>query len=154
MKNPTDGFTVKIAQYRNYTFAVLTRNEHCPPHVHVGSAGWEARFKFSFWHDDVCLWDVVPVHGVPKVRLLESLRQTLLRPANLRKAREGWWNACNTVCLDHLMWRPGTQEVVGPKQARRGAHKIVAAHFDALRYTTVLQLHGQSEPVEIEHGEN
>lgn len=153
MKNLTDGFIVKIAQYRNYTIAVLTRNEHCPPHVHVGSADWEARFKFSFWHDDVCLWDVVPVQSTPRVNMLENLRQTLLRPANLRKAREAWWKACSTVCLDHLVWQPGLREVVSPKDARRGSRKIDAARFDATNYTTVLQLDDETE-LEIEHGED
>lgn len=41
--NLTDGFIVKITSYRNYTLAVLTRDEHCPPHVHVGSSEWDAR---------------------------------------------------------------------------------------------------------------
>lgn len=152
MHNLTDGFIVKIVQYRNYTLAVLTRNEHCPPHVHVGSADWEARFKFSYWHDDVCLWDVVPVQSTPGVRLLENLRQTLMRPTNLRKARESWWKACSTVCLEQLMWQPGTQEVASPKGARRGSYKITAALFDATKYTTVLRLDGNAEPLEIEHG--
>ena len=43
MINLTDGFIVKIIRYRNYTLAVLTRDEHCPPHAHVGSSEWEAR---------------------------------------------------------------------------------------------------------------
>ena len=67
--------------------AVLTRNEHCPPHVHVGSADWEARFEFSFWHNGVRLWDVVPVKNQPSVTVLEGLRQALKNDLKLRSAK-------------------------------------------------------------------
>jgi hypothetical protein len=154
LKNPTDGFIVKVTHYRNYTLAILTRNEHCPPHVHVGGDDWEARFKFSFWHDDVCLWDVTPAKNQPKAALLEHLRQTLLKPANLRKARELWWSALSTMCLDNLMWQLETEEVVTPKAAGRGAHKIVKATFEAGEYKTVLELDGNEEDVEIEHDDD
>ena len=103
---------------------IMTRDEHCPPHVHVGGDDWIARFKFSFWHDDVCLWDVTPAKNKPREALLENLRQTLLKPANLRKARELWWSTLRAVCLDHLMWQPDTQDVVSPNSAGRGARKI------------------------------
>lgn len=72
--------------------AVLTRNEHCPPHVHVGSPQWEARFEFSFWHNGVRLWDVVPLQEQPNVALLEGLRLALKHPPHLRRARECWWH--------------------------------------------------------------
>ena len=147
--NLSDGFIVKVTQYRSYTLVVLTRNEHCPPHVHVGDADWEARFKFSFWHDTVCLWDVVPAKNSPKAAVLEQLRQALMKPANLRKARELWWQASRTLCLDNLMWDPGAQEVVGPRNATRGACKIVSARFDAADYRTLLRLDTETD-VEIE----
>lgn len=154
MKNPTDGFIVKVAHYRNYVLVILTRDEHCPPHVHVGGDDWNARFKFSFWHDDVCLWDVEPARNAPREALLENLRQILLKPANLRKARELWWQVLGTICLDNLMWQPQTEEVVTPKVAQRGAHKIAKATFEAGRYKTVLELAGDEEDVEIEHGDD
>jgi len=147
--NLTDGFIVKIAKYRKYTLVILTRNEHCPPHVHVGDAGWEARFTFSFWHDSVCLWDVVPVQNAPKVGVLEQLRQALMKSANLRKARRAWWQSRQTVCLDNLLWQPNTQEVVSPKDAKRGARKIVSATFESADDKTVLRLDDASA-VEIE----
>lgn len=152
--NLTDGFIVKIASYGNFTLVVLTRNEHCPPHVHVWSTAWEARFKFSFWRDDVCLWDVVPARKAPTVRLLEGIRMELKRPATLYKARSLWWKAANTVCLDHLMWLPGTQEVVAPCDTFPDARRIVSARFDGGIYSTILQLEGDSEVLEIEHGKD
>jgi len=140
---------VKVAGYCGLALVVLTRDEHCPPHVHVGDADWEARFKFSFWHDMVCLWDVIPMQNAPKIALLEQLRRTLMKSANLRKARQAWWRSRQTVCLDHLFWQPGTQEVVGSEDARRGARKIFSATFDATDYMTVLQLEGDVQ-VEME----
>lgn len=147
--NLTDGFAVKVAGYRGYALVVLTRDEHCPPHVHVGDADWEARFKFGFWHDTVCLWDVIPTQNAPRTSLLEQLRQTLMKPGNLRRAREAWWLSRQTVCLDNLRWQPGTQEVVRAEKAKRGARKIFSATFDTTGYRTVLQLEGEVQ-VEIE----
>ena len=132
----------------------MTRDEHCPPHVHVGGDDWIARFKFSFWHDDVCLWDVTPAKNKPREALLENLRQTLLKPANLRKARELWWSTLRAVCLDHLMWQPDTQDVVSPNSAGRGARKIAKARFDVDEYKTVLELDGDAGNVEIEHDDD
>jgi len=77
--------------------AVLTRSEHCPPHVHVGTEKWDARFEFSFWHDGVRLWDVTPEQNEPKAAILEDFRQALKLPANLRRAREHWWYSRSTV---------------------------------------------------------
>jgi hypothetical protein len=131
---------VKVARYRRYSLVILTRNEHCPPHVHVGDSDWEARFKFSYWHDTVCLWDVVPAKNGPTAALLEQIRQVLTRPANLRRARQLWWKASRTLCLDNLMWEPDSMEVVGPKRATRSTSKIVSAAFDAVEYRVVLVL--------------
>jgi len=129
--------------------AVLTRNEHCPPHVHVGSADWEARFEFSFWHNGVRLLDVVPVKNQPSVAVLEGLRQDLKKPQHLRRARTCWWQSLQAVCLVNQMWDAQAQEVVSPQDKRPGAVLIQTAAFDALSYQTVLQLKGRS-PVEIQ----
>ena len=141
---------MRVCKYNGLVLAVLTRNEHCPPHVHVGPDDWEARFKFSFWHNSVCLWDVVPVQNRPSSTVLEDLRQLLMQPVHLRKARELWWQALQTMCLENLQWDPMASEVVSPKAGRSGALTIQTARFDAKNYQSVLQLMGQSEPVEIE----
>lgn len=129
--------------------AVLTRNEHCPPHVHVGSNEWQARFEFSFWHAGVRLMDMVPVHRQPTVAVLEDLRQALKTPAHLRRARECWYQAVQSVCLGHQLWDQDAGEVVAAQDQRPGARMIEAATFDAPRYRTILQLKGASRPVEI-----
>jgi len=117
--------------------AVLTRNEHCPPHVHVGSADWEARLEFSFWHNGVRLWDVAPVKNQPSVTVLEGLRQALKKPQHLRRARVCWWQSFQAVCLVNQMWDVQAQEVVAPQDKRPGAVLIQTAVFDALRYQTI-----------------
>ena len=73
---------MKVCEHRGLVVAVLTRNEHCPPHVHEGTDDWDARFEFSFWHDGVRLWDVLPAQNMPSVALLQELRQALKQAAN------------------------------------------------------------------------
>ncbi|HET7664383.1 MAG TPA: hypothetical protein VFK31_12195 [Rhodanobacteraceae bacterium] len=108
-----------------------------------------ARFTFSFWHQSVCLWDVVPAKNRPSVAILEGLRQSLMQPAHLRKALRLWWKTRRTVCLEHLQWDPQANEVVRPKTGRPGALAIQSAHFDADEYRTILHLTRTSEAVEI-----
>lgn len=141
---------MQVCKHNGLVIAVLTRNEHCPPHVHVGTHQWDARYEFSFWHNGVRLWDVSPAHQQPTATLLEALRQTLLKPAHLRKAREVWWTTRQTICLENQQWDPSTEEVVSPKMNRKGALAITSARFDATSYQTILQLEGQPDPLEIE----
>ncbi|MHB8201987.1 MAG: hypothetical protein ACYDD9_14385, partial [Acidithiobacillus sp.] len=70
---------MKVCTHRGLLIAVLTRNEHCPPHVHVGTDDWNARFEFSFWHNGVRLWDVMPIQESPSAGLLEEIRQAIRR---------------------------------------------------------------------------
>ncbi len=140
---------MKICTHKGLVLAVLTRNEHCPPHLHTGTDKWDARFEFSFWHQSVRLWDVTPAKNQPSARLLEELRQTVKEPHNLRKARELWWSAMQSVCLIHQCWDAAAQEVVAVRHKRAGAVLIQAARFDIQDYKTVLQLAGRSNSVEI-----
>ena len=140
---------MKVCAHRGLVVAVLTRNEHCPPHVHVGTDDWDARFEFSFWHDGVRLWDVLPTQNMPSVALLEELRQVLKQAANLRRSRELWWLSRHTLCLDKLQWDPIAREIVSPKQKRQRAVAIRAGRFDLSGYKTVLTLVGDDQPLEI-----
>ena len=138
---------MKICTYDGLTMAVLTRNEHCPPHAHTGTDKWGARFVFSFWRDQVHLWDVIPVQNRPSARQLEGLRHTLMLPTNLRRAREIWWNSVQSVCLANQHWDADAGEVVG----KAGPHTkvIKAASFNARANKTMLLFGGQSSPQEI-----
>ena len=141
---------MQVCRYKGLVLAVLTRNEHCPPHVHTGTADWDARFTFSFWHDGVRLWDVTPAQTEPQAALLEALRLTLRHPAHLRRAREIWWQTRQTVCLEHQQWDMAQDEVVNPKDRRPGAVAIASATFDAAAYKTVLRLAATPHLLEIE----
>ena len=140
---------MKICGHQGLVLAVLTGNEHCPPHVHTGTDQWDARFEFSFWHQSVRLWDVTPAKNKPSARLPEELRQTIKQPRNLRQARELWWSAMQSVCLIHQCWDAVAEEVVAVRDQRAGAVLIQAARFDVQNCKTVLQLAGRSQPVEI-----
>lgn len=141
---------MKIFTHKSLLVAVLTRNEHCPPHVHVGSADWEARFEFSFWHDGVRLLDVVPAKNKPSVTILEGLRQELKKPQHLRRARTCWWQSFQAVCLINQRWNMQTKEVVQSQDNEPSALLIQTAVFDALRYQTTLQLKGSNNLTEIQ----
>src|SRR5471030_2225560 len=106
---------MKVCKHKGLDIAVLTRNEHCPPHVHVGSDKWEARFEFSFWHNNVRLLDVMPAQSQPTVTVLEDFRQTIKKPANLRRARELWWKSLQTVWMVNQLWDVNSNEIVSTK---------------------------------------
>jgi hypothetical protein len=141
---------MKICSHKGYVIAVFTRDEHCPPHVHVGTHDWDARFVFSFWHNGIRLWDVTPSKNEPCARVLEELRHVIKRRANLRKARECWWRSQQTLCLDNKAWDLETGEVVAPRYGRLSISPILYALFDATNYKTQLHLAGYSAPLEIE----
>ncbi|CDG82400.1 ORF142 [Janthinobacterium agaricidamnosum NBRC 102515 = DSM 9628] len=128
---------------------MLSRDEHCPPHVHVGADKWKARFRFSYWHNDVQLWDVSPAKNQPTAAVLEDLRQVLLQAANLRKAREQWWRSTGSVCLDNQMWDVGKETVVNVRSSFFGTRTIQMASFNEKFYITVLQLSGPPNHLEI-----
>jgi hypothetical protein len=140
---------MKVCTHKGLVIAVLTRGEHCPPHVHVGTPRWDARFQFSFWNNNVWLWDVTPEKTDPTVGLLEDLRQAIKEPKNLRCAREHWWNSRQTVCLNNQQWDGESQEVVSPKTKKKGAKSIISAHFDLPRYRTFIELTAPKSIVEI-----
>ena len=140
---------MRVFTHKGLVIAVLTRNEHCPPHVHAGTDKWEARFEFSFWHNGVRLWDVVPAQNQPTATFLEDLRLAIKLPAHLQRAREIWWNSSQTVCLVNQLWDVQADETVSAKDRRPGAKMIESAHFDPRVYKTVLQLAGQTSPLEI-----
>lgn len=129
---------MKICSYNGFDITVLTRDEHCPPHVHVNGDKWSARFEFAFWDDGVRLMDVKPNSVTPKAKDLEGIRQELKEPANLRKAREAWWAVVNSVCLVNQAWDTNELCVVEPRP--QGANRIKEASFSEQHYETVLTL--------------
>ncbi len=141
---------MKVCSHKGVQVAVLTRNEHCPPHVHAGTPAWDARFEFSFWHNGVRLWDVSPAQNEPNAAVLEALRQVLKQSQVLHRARTLWWRSRGTLCLERQHWDAVAEEAVSPQSRRLGTVPIQSARFDPLANKTVLHLTGQPHPLEIE----
>lgn len=139
---------MKIASYQGFDLIIQSR-DHCDPHVHIKSPNWDVRILFSFWKDDVDYWDTRPDKSKPKAVLIESLRQTLMQPANLRRAREVWWNTIAKTCIDNKRWSLIQEVVVGGVIPGHSTLQIVSSEFDAHNYKTKLKLEN-GEIVEIE----
>ena len=83
-----------------------TRDEHCPPHVHVENeeVPWEARLAFSFIGNAVRLMDVDPIEDAPSTRTIDRIKAAIA--SNLPKCRAEWWTRVGTCCVDNR-WMPG-----------------------------------------------
>ncbi|MCX2897678.1 DUF4160 domain-containing protein [Pseudomonas mandelii] len=141
---------MNVCRYKGLSLVIMLRDEHCPPHAHVNAGLWSARFRFSFWHNSVDLWDVVPLSRRPPVPVLEGLRQALRQPAHLRRARSIWWNKLQTACLDHQLWDWHASEVVMMRGIARSTYLIGSARYEPENDKTLLSLMGAPEGVEIE----
>jgi hypothetical protein len=141
---------MKVCSYKGLSIVIMLRDEHYPPHAHVDAGVWSARFKFSFWHNGVDLWDVVPLSRRPSLAVLEGLRQSLKLPAHLLRARCIWWRKLQTVCLDHQLWDWQSNEVVAVKRIASTNNMIGSARYEPETNKTLLFLIGAQEGVEIE----
>lgn len=141
---------MKVCSYKGLSIVIMLRDEHCPPHVHVNAGVWSARLGFSFWHNDIQLWDVVPLSRRPPLAVLEGLCRSLEQPAHLRRARRIWWSKLQTVCLDNQWWDSHTNEVLGMKLVTDTTYRVGTARYLPEEDKTLLTLTGASEGVEIE----
>jgi hypothetical protein len=141
---------MKVCSYKGLSVVIMLRDEHCPPHAHVEAGAWSARFRFSFWHNGVELWDVVPLSRRPPIAVLEGLRQSLKLPAHLLRARRLWWRKLHTACLDNQLWDWQTSEVVVVKRIVSTTNMIGSACYEPQTNRTRLFLIGAQECVEIE----
>ncbi|MET0323397.1 MAG: DUF4160 domain-containing protein [Duganella sp.] len=131
----------------------MTRDEHCPPHVHVGRDNWNARFLFSFCRNEVDLWDVTPVHMTPSASVLEDLRRIIEKSVNLRKARQCWWQVHSgklRTCLSNKYWDTLALEEVDGKNAKSGMLQIQSESYDPASQRTTLTFVGGGESLEIQ----
>lgn len=78
-----------------------TRDEHCPPHVHVENEAvpWEARLAFSFIDNAARLMDVDPIEDAPSTRTIDRIKAAI--GGNLAKCRMEWWAKVGTCCIDN-----------------------------------------------------
>ena len=88
-----------------------TRDEHCPPHVHVENeeVPWEARLAFSFVSDVIRLMDVDPIGDAPGTRAIDRIKAAIVN--NLPKCRAEWWMKVGTCCLDNRWVRVSRDKV-------------------------------------------
>ncbi|CRL50454.1 DUF4160 domain-containing protein [Pseudomonas sp. SIMBA_041] len=141
---------MNVCRFKDFSLVIMLRDQHCPPHVHVDAQTWSARFKFSFWHNGVELWDVVPHSQRPPSAVLEGLRQALRQPAHLQRARGLWWRKLCTACLDNQLWDWESNEVVVMKRLASTTYLIGSASYEPEVNKTLLSLTGAAEGVEIE----
>lgn len=141
---------MKVGAYKGYVISVFIRDEHCPPHVHVRGNAWDARFRFSFLNGQVELWDVNPERRRPPESVLKELRQTLMQPHYLARARRIWWEKLQTVCLENHSWDWDADELVPGLVIRRGVYVIANARHDVAGQLTILNLVRAPGYVEIE----
>ncbi len=80
---------------------VLTRDEHCPPHVHVmhRGEGWEIKVYFSFAEHGQGSYRVEAVAhgGMPSIGRVNTVINLIAR--GRRDCRRKWWKYLATVCL-------------------------------------------------------
>jgi hypothetical protein len=77
-----------------------TRDEHCPPHVHVENEAvpWEARLAFSFIDNAVRLMDVDPIEDAPSTRTIDRIKAAIAACRNAgRNGGPGLARAASTT---------------------------------------------------------
>jgi hypothetical protein len=126
--------------------ALRTRDEHCPPHVHVENeeVPWEARLAFSFIGNVVRLMDVDPIEDAPSMRTIDRIKAAIV--TDLQKCRAEWWARVGTCCVDNR-WtqvsRDGTVAVLAKREA--GAVQIGRAVYEPrARQVTLVMKDGTS----------
>lgn len=140
---------MKVCNHKGYRIAVLTRDEHCPPHVHVGTKDWDARFLFTFWHDGVPSGtSILPIRRRAQ-EFWRSYDKCSSVVQNLTRARECWWISRSTLCLENQGWDTDADEVASVRLDRPAVCPILSASFDPLAYTTRIRLSGHARLMEI-----
>lgn len=129
---------MKVAEYNGMRIAVLSRDEHCPPHVHVDGGDWAARYTFAFWHNGVRLWDAVPNTG--RVMRHDAGIVAAIKEA-LPAVRARWVDVMNDICLGNQVWVEKRRNIIPPAKALFDAGvTIYHGTYDRDQRHTVLQL--------------
>jgi len=131
-----------------------TRDEHCPPHVHVEDeeVPWEARLAFSFIGNAVRLMDVDPIEDAPSTRTIDRIKAAIA--SNLPRCRTEWWTRVSTCCVDNR-WirvsRNGTVTVLARREV--GAVQTGrAVYASGTRQVTLVMKDGTSLVMEAGAG--
>ncbi|NWA68471.1 DUF4160 domain-containing protein [Pseudomonas reactans] len=141
---------MRVGTYKGYVISVFIRDEHCPPHVHVWGNEWDARFRFSFLHGEVELWDVEPERRQPPMAVLKEIRGAIMQRHYLARARRIWREYLQTVCLENHSWDWEACEVLSGLIIQPGVYVIARARHDVVGQKTILNLVRAPGFVEIE----
>ncbi|WP_353632137.1 DUF4160 domain-containing protein [Pseudomonas canadensis] len=141
---------MRVGTYKGYVISVFIRDEPCPPHVHVWGNEWDARFRFSFLHGEVELWDVEPERRQPPMAVLKEIRGAIMQRHYLARARRIWWEYLQTVCLENHSWDWEAREVLPGLIIQPGVYVIARARHDVVGQKTILNLVRAPGFVEIE----
>lgn len=124
-------------------FVVRTRDEHCEPHVHVYhlGQGWELRIFFSYISPQVT--GIELRHGrVPARSMVQIVISKVTR--HLDKARELFWRAAHTVCLDNRYVLVVAGVVRAAQRETAGAVRIRVARYIPSDRTLEFSVHGDA----------
>ncbi|WP_261641539.1 hypothetical protein [Erwinia mallotivora] len=95
---------MKICVIGKFEVKVLTRNEHCPPHVHVFFDKGEMRLEFSFVHNDFEVYDTKPIKNEPLEKEIDNLITALKKKEILDMIRMCWDKIGIGTCLENKYW--------------------------------------------------
>ena len=78
---------------------MLTRDEHCPAHVHAmnSSRKWEIKVFFAYADNDPDHWTFEIIKGTPLAGQINDVIDAV--EVNLNLCRELWWKINSDVCL-------------------------------------------------------
>lgn len=132
-----------------------TRDEHCPPHVHIGhkGQGWEAKIGFSYVSDQVTVMEVYSAQGRPTTATLNAVLAEV--SANLLRCREKWPQVVPDLHLDNrwvMVAKDGKVKLL--QEYKPGARQIHTAEYaPAQNQVTLVMKDGSRHQFEAGTGE-
>jgi hypothetical protein len=136
----------KVASFQGVNIVVRTRDEHCEPHVHAyhTGQGWEMRLYFSYVSGQSIELELI--YGrVPSQTVVQRIMDKVID--NLDKARELFWDAVQTVCLEnkHITVVNGIAHPAQPGDA--GAILVKKASYLRASKSIEYQTPGSTRPL-------
>lgn len=139
----------KIAEFDGIEIRVLTRNEHCDPHVHAfhEGEGWELKIFFSFVSEAIGPIEL-EAGKRPKRPVVQNCVDAILD--NLDEARKQFWEATESrnlhCCLGNQYVRIDDDGyVVAAAKQSAGAMLVKTARYVASSKALEFTVEGQAK---------
>lgn len=133
-----------IADFKGIKIRVLTRDEHCDPHVHAfhEAAGWEVKIFFSF--ASVKIGPVEPEAGkFPSSSVVQECMNSVTD--KLDECRRQFWDAVKKVCFENQFVSVDSKGILREAEAGSpGALKVSRAEYIASTGTVEFEIHGKA----------